>query len=93
MTVKNLTFHFAAMTPRQANQANECPSFVGYGICEEPLPNEKNTADFCAGKGYWQYKFLSVRFISQDGKRDFIFDSDKTRELVSLFAKLRPTIR
>lgn len=82
---KKLDLSFCYRDTKTGELTNECPSFIGYGICEEPLPNEKNTTDFCAEKGYWQYSFLT-KVISQDNKQDFTFDSDKTRELVSLFA-------
>jgi hypothetical protein len=87
---KKLDLSFCYRDTKTNEPTNECPSFIGYGICEEPRPNEKNTADFCADKGYWQYSFMT-KVISQDNKQDFTFDSDKTRELVNLFAT-QPTI-
>jgi hypothetical protein len=51
----------------------------------DPLPNEKNTADLCTGKGYWMYGFLAKN-LSQNSKQDFTFDHDRTKQLVSLFA-------
>jgi hypothetical protein len=50
---------------------NECPSFIGYGICEEPLPTEMNTAEFCGKKAYWQYSFLT-NVVPQYNKKNFI---------------------
>lgn len=82
---KKLDLSFCYRDSKTNQPTNECPSFIGYGICEEPRPNEKNTADFCADKGYWQYSFMT-KVISQDNKQDFTFDNDKTRELVDLFA-------
>jgi hypothetical protein len=87
---KKIDLSFCYRDTKTGETTNECPSFIGYGICEEPLPNEKNTADFCTDKGYWQYSFMT-KIISQDNKQDFTFDSDKTRELVNLFAT-QPTI-
>ena len=82
---KKLDLSFCYRDTKTNEPTNECPSFIGYGICEEPRPEEKNTTDFCADKGYWQYSFMT-KVISQDNKQDFTFDSDKTRELVNLFA-------
>ena len=82
---KKLDLSFCYLDTKTGKPTNECPSFIGYGICEEPRPNEKNTANFCAGEGYWQYSFLT-KVISQESKQDFTFDSEKTRELVNLFA-------
>ena len=87
---KKLDLSFCYRDAKTGEPTNECPSFIGYGICEEPLPNEKITADFCADKGYWQYSFLT-KVIPQGNKQDFTFDSDKTKELVTLFA-IQPTI-
>ena len=83
---KKLDLSFCYRDSKTNETTNDCPSFIGYGICEEPRPNEKNTADYCADKGNWQYSFLS-NVISQDSKQDFAFDNDKTKELVTLFAK------
>ncbi len=82
---KKLDLSFCYRNTKTGEPTNECPSFIGYGICEEPLPNEKNTTDFCAEKGYWQYSFLT-KVISQKNKQYFTFDSEKTKELVNLFA-------
>lgn len=87
---KKLDLSFCYRDTKTGEPTNECPSFIGYGICEEPLPNEKNTADFCEDKGFWQYSFLT-KVISQNNKQDFTFDSDKTRALVNLF-EAQPTI-
>lgn len=82
---KKLDLSFCYRDTKTDEQTNECPSFIGYGICEEPQPNEKNTADFCAVKGYWRYSFMT-KVISQNNKQDFTFDNDKTKVLVNLFA-------
>ena len=65
---------------------NECPSFLGYGICEEPNADEINTAAFCSKNGYWQYSFLTY-LIPQSNKANFLFDVEKTKELVWLLSE------
>jgi hypothetical protein len=87
---KKLDLSFCYLDSKTGELTNECPSFIGYGICEEPRPDENNTADFCTKKGFWQYSFMT-KVISQDNKKDFTFDSNKTRELVKLYAT-QPTI-
>ena len=82
---KKLDLSFCYRDTKTGNATNECPSFVGYGVCEEPFANEKNTPDFCAEKGYWQYNFMA-KVVSQSNIQDFKFDSNRTRELVNLFA-------
>lgn len=82
---KKLDLSFCYCYSKTNEQTNECPSFIGYGISEEPLSDEKNTADFCSENGYWQYSFLT-KVVSQDNKQNFTFDRVKTKELVNLFA-------
>jgi hypothetical protein len=82
---KKLDLSFCYSDTKTNKPTNECPSFIGYGICEEPQANEKNTADFCADKGYWQYSFMT-KLVPQYNKQNFAFDTLKTRELVNFFA-------
>ncbi len=64
---------------------NECPSFIGYGISEEPLLDEKCTTCFCTENGFWQYDLLR-KLTPQYNKKNFTFDEIRTKELVNLFA-------
>ena len=82
---KKLDLLFCYLDKRTGKPANDNSSFIGYGICEEPLPDEKNTANFCAERGYWQYSFLKS-IIPQGNKDNFSLDNDRTRELVNLFS-------
>jgi hypothetical protein len=82
---KKLDLSFYYLDAKTNKPTNDCPSYIGYGICEEPLPNEKNTADFCKDKGNWQYSFMT-KVISQENKQNFTFDSSKTKDLVNFFA-------
>lgn len=87
---KKLDLSFCYRNTKTGESTNDCPSFIGYGVCEEPLPNEKNMVEFCAEKGFWQYSFLT-KVVSQQSKQDFQFDAEKTKELVNLFV-LQPAI-
>jgi hypothetical protein len=81
---EKLDISFCYTNALTGKPTNESPSFIGYGVCEEPLPNEVNTPEMCSEKGYWQYSFMA-NIIPQGGKKDFTFDSRKTRQLVNLF--------
>jgi hypothetical protein len=83
---KKIDLSFCYMDSATDMATNECPSFIGYGICEEPLPNEENTPLRCAFKGYWQYSALR-KIIPQGRKKDFTFDAQRTRTLVELLTK------
>ena len=87
---KKLDFAFCYRDTKTGEPTNECPSFIGYGISEEPLPGEKNTADFCADKGFWQYSILT-KIMSHNTPTEFTFDNEKTKELVNLIA-IQPAI-
>lgn len=64
---------------------NSAPSFVGYGVFEEPSANEVNYAEICKEKGYWQYGILSS-FVPQWKKDDFQLDIKRTKALIQLLA-------
>jgi hypothetical protein len=63
----------------------DVPSFIGYGICEEPSVGEENKPEYCDKKGYWQYSLLR-NMVSRKDKNKFVFDNERTRELVNGFA-------
>lgn len=82
---RKLDLAFCYKDSHTLQQTNEAPSPIGYGICEEPGATEKNTAAFCAQKGYWQYSFLK-HVVPQGSKADYLFYPQKTKALVELFA-------
>ena len=82
---KKLDIAFCYIENKTGMPTNDVPSFIGYGICEEPRAKEVNTANFCASRGSWQYSFMK-KIIPQGNKSNFTFDSSRTRELVNLFA-------
>ncbi len=83
---KKLDLSFCYFNATTGERTNECPSFIGYGVCEEPQLKEINTADCCMKEGYWQYSFLTG-VVSQKRKKDFTFDGERTKVLVNLFAE------
>lgn len=81
---KKLDLSFFYKDASTGASTNNCPAFIGYGICEEPTLNEINTSDLCAEKGYWQYSFLK-KITPQSNKEMFVLDDEKTKTLVNLF--------
>ncbi len=63
----------------------ERPSWLGYGVCEEPRAGEENRAEFCAERGGWQYSFMRNNLISQSRKRQYPFDAQHTAALMRFF--------
>jgi hypothetical protein len=82
---KKLDLSFCYNDAKTGKQTNNCPSFIGYGIIEEPTANEINTASLCDKNGNWEYSLLS-KIVSQKNKVNYSFNKDKTRSLVTLFA-------
>ena len=82
---KKLDLSFCYLDAKSGKATNECPSFIGYGISEEPLPGEINTADECAAKGFWQYSFLK-KIVSQSNRVNYTFDGERTKKLIEIIA-------
>jgi hypothetical protein len=81
---KKLDLSFCYIDKKTMLRTNEVPSFMGYGISEEPRANELNTPAECA-KVNWQYSFMR-KLVPQGNKNFFIFDSIRTRAMVNQFA-------
>jgi hypothetical protein len=64
----------------------QCPSYIGYGICEDPRPHEENTTAICLSKGYKQYNFLS-QAIPQGNKKHYILDEHLTKDWLTIIAR------
>lgn len=82
---KKLDLSFFYLDSKTGQRTDECPSFIGYGICEEPTSTEVNTPEVCNDRGYWQYSFIR-KIIPQVAKADYLFDSERTKAIVILFA-------
>lgn len=82
---KKLDISFCYRHTETNESTNKCPSFIGYGICEEPSAAEENMAEYCEKRGYWLYNSLT-KIIPQYNKKNFTFDISRTRELLNFFA-------
>jgi hypothetical protein len=78
----DLSFYYKTKDQKETNLV---PSFIGYGVCEGPLPGEEDKASFCKSKGFWQYGLLE-NVMSQKKKTSFIFDEQRTRSLITELA-------
>jgi len=74
----DLSFHYEG--------TEQAPSFIGYGICEEPREGEENMPAACESQGYWRYS-MTKRVYPQDNKSKFKFDRDRTKSLVYYFSR------
>ncbi len=81
---KKLDLAFCYQHSRTKVPTHQVPSFIGYGICEEPLPGEINMPEECAHKGYWQYSLLK-KIIPQSGGKDYRIDPARTKMLLDLY--------
>jgi energy-coupling factor transporter transmembrane protein EcfT len=69
---------------RQNHMTNEVPSWIGYGICEEPKASEVDTPALCDQQGYWQYNLLHD-ILSNGHENAFAFNVFRTKELIGQF--------
>ena len=67
-------------------QTNEAPSFIGYGVYDEPKPGESDYPSTCEQRGYWQYGLLSS-VVPQWNTDKFEVDVERTRELIKLLSE------
>lgn len=65
---------------------NSSPSFIGYGVFEDPRKGELNQPNICRKKGYWQYSFLE-KITPQWNKEKIVVDEIKTKRLLQLIVK------
>jgi hypothetical protein len=82
---KKLDLSFQYNDSQTGQMTNDIPSFIGYGICEEPKDGEENKPDYCDKKGFWQYNLLR-EIVPQDNKVRFTFDNKRTKDLLNSFA-------
>jgi hypothetical protein len=66
------------------------PSFMGYGVFEEPKHGEYNAPENCENKGFWQYSILE-KFVPQWNKGDIVFDSNRTKSMIQFMLKEKST--
>jgi hypothetical protein len=78
----DLSFFYLDAATRKPT--NERPSWLGYGICEEPRSGEEDRPTFCQERGFWQYNFMRRYVIPQGEKHNFLLDERRTRELMRL---------
>lgn len=82
----DLAFYYTENNQRSVS----APSFIGYGIFEEPKDGEKDYPTICDEKGYWQYGLLSW-VVPQWNKDDFQVDEERTTTLIKLLAANQST--
>ena len=80
----DIAFLYKNKTGKEIN--NTAPSFMGYGVYEEPKKGEYNMPQNCKDKGFWQYDILQ-KFVPQWNKDKMIFDEKRTKDLIKLFTK------
>lgn len=74
--------------------ANKQPAILGYGVYEEPNPNEYDQTSVCKQKGYWQYdfpKYLTFGItnnqlkLSEKATKDLILTTIKQQKVRKIF--------
>ncbi|MCR8668065.1 hypothetical protein NO995_10255 [Aestuariibaculum sp. M13] len=65
---------------------NKKPSISGYGVYENPKPNEYDQSEVCKKSGHWQYDFPKYLTLGTINK-DIDFSESGTRNLANLILK------
>lgn len=81
---KKLDVSFHYVDAKTGKQINKVPSWIGYGVCEEPRPGEFDRPAYCTRKGYWQYSYLQ-KIVGRGNKEKYAFDADRTKDLANYF--------
>jgi hypothetical protein len=79
----DLSFQYVDAKTKQTSY--ERPSWLGYGVCEEPKVGEEDYAEKCRVDGHWQYSFMKNVIVPQGNKPNFLFDANKTKDVISFF--------
>ncbi len=64
----------------------DAPSFIGYGVYEEPKQGESDWPSKCSKRGHSQYSIIGF-FIPQWNKDDMPFDQKRTSAFIKLLTK------
>lgn len=80
---KKLDLSFLYLDKASGAPSDNAPSIIGYGICEEPRPGERNTAERCREQGYRWYDVLQ-RIVPQENKKNYVFDSLRMKALMTI---------
>ena len=79
---RKIDLSFFYLDAETQKTTTERPSWLGYGVCEEPRGGEENRAEFCENQGGWQYSFMRNYIISQSKKQRYPFDERRTAALI-----------
>ena len=82
---RKIDLSFMYLNAETKKSTAERPSWLGYGVCEEPRPGEENRAEYCAEHGGWQYSFMRNNLVSQSLKRKYPFDEKHTAAMMRFF--------
>ncbi|WP_431166935.1 hypothetical protein [Tenacibaculum halocynthiae] len=84
----DIAFFYKDKSDNELNK--KTPSFMGYGVFEEPKKGEYNAPKNCKDKGFWQYSILE-NFVPQWKKEDMVFDSKRTKSMVQFMLQEKNT--
>ncbi|WMJ74625.1 hypothetical protein RCC89_15845 [Cytophagaceae bacterium ABcell3] len=80
---KKLDLAFFYRELHSGKRLNKAPSYIGYGVFEEPITGEQDTPTECASKGFIQYSSLRY-LVPQNNKAHMPFDQERTKKIIEL---------
>lgn len=87
---KKLDIAFFYKNKKGVELNRKTPSFMGYGVFEEPKKGEFNMPKKCEKKGYWQYSILE-KFVPQWNKEKILFDKKRTKSMIQFLLQEKTT--
>lgn len=66
---------------KDGERSDSAPSFMGYGIYEDPISGELDYPQRCRDQGFWQYGILG-KFFPDGDEENYEIDSKRTRSLL-----------
>jgi hypothetical protein len=82
---RKMDLSFQYLDAATKKPAYDCPSWIGYGVSEDPRVGEENYPEKCREEGNWQYSFMKKTLVSQRYKADFVLDANKTKDVINYF--------
>lgn len=82
---KKVDLAFYYIDRQKGEMSDTAPSWIGYGIYDEPVEGEINYPERCAKQGFWQYSLLSYGVPTEE-ENLLIVDTERTKALIVLLA-------
>jgi len=88
---KKVDLAFYYLNSKTKKPTSLSPSYLGYGVFENPIAGETDQTAFCESKGYWHYGLLGALMPSRSNSENFEVDVPRSKTLIQLLASYNST--